>query len=95
MSLSVISVHSCSGVAGSSIIGSQFRPFDGGSLVRDFSRGGGSSISGMAAGGKGPGGTGIVALVKLLSSGAGKASRALSQWHHSLNFIFESLLWHR
>lgn len=81
MSLSVISVHSCSGEAGSSIIGSQFPTFDGVPLVMMFSRGGGSSIIGMAEGGKDSGGTGIVAEVKLLSSGAGKASLALLQWH--------------
>lgn len=81
MSLSVISVHSCSGEVGSSITGSQFLPFDGVSLVRAFSRGGGSSIIGMASGGKDSGGTEIVALDKLLSSGAGKASLALLQWH--------------
>jgi len=43
----------------------------------------------MATGGKDSGGTGIVALVKLLSSGAGKASLALLQWHQSSNLIFE------
>lgn len=95
MSLSVISVHSCSGEDGSSIIGSQFPLFDGTPLVRALSSGGGSSIIGMTAGGKDSGGTGIVALVKLLSSGAGKASLALLQWHQSSNLIFEILLWHR
>lgn len=77
MSLSVISVHTCSGEAGSSIMGSELRPFDGASLVRKLSKGGGSSIIGMDAGGKDWGGTGIVALVKIFSSGAGNPSLSL------------------
>lgn len=84
MSLSVISGYTGSGVAGSSIMGSELPPFDGTSLVRklsrgELSRGGGSSIIGMDAGGKDWGGTGIVAVVKPLSSDAGNASLALLQ----------------